>query len=112
VKEHILRTKAAILVEGQGDVWRLSEAGIFNAVGMFGCSLSEQQRIILERSGALSLVILTDSDEAGQVGKEKIKQKCDKLFNLYFPSSSSKDVGDMKIEDIKSNLLPQIEGLV
>ena len=111
-KEHILRTKAVILVEGQGDVWRLSEAGIFNAVGMFGCSLSEQQRIILERSGALSLVILTDSDEAGQIGKEKIKQKCDKLFNLYFPSSSSKDVGDMKVEDIKSNLLPQIEGLV
>ena len=107
-KEHIFDSKTAVLVEGQGDVWRLVEAGIFNVVGMFGCSLSEQQRIILERSGALNIVVLTDTDEAGRIGMEKIKQKCDKLFNLHFPSSDSKDVGDMSVEDIKTNLLPQL----
>ena len=111
-KEHIFETKTAILVEGQGDVWRLYESGIMNCVGMFGCSLSEQQRIILERSGALNLVILTDQDEAGKIASEKIRLKSEKLFNLYFPILTSKDVGDMTVEQIQAELVPQLEGLI
>ena len=71
-KDHISETSTAILVEGQGDVWRLDEAGIYNVVGMFGCSLGGQQRLILERSGALKLVVMTDADEAGQKARDKI----------------------------------------
>ena len=107
-KDHISETSTAILVEGQGDVWRLDEAGIYNVVGMFGCSLGEQQRIILERSGALNLVVMTDADEAGQKAKEKISQQCDRMYNIQFVDLPKKDVGDMSVEEINNHIKPQL----
>ena len=107
-KNHISETNTVILVEGQGDVWRLDEAGIYNVVGMFGCSLGEQQRIILERSGALNLVVMTDADEAGQKAKEKISQQCDRMYNVKFVDLPQKDVGDMSVEEINTHIKPQL----
>ena len=107
-KDHISETNTVVLVEGQGDVWRLDEAGIYNVVGMFGCSLGEQQRIILERSGALNLVVMTDADEAGQKAKEKIFQQCDRMYNIQFVDLPQKDVGDMSVEEINNYIKPQL----
>ena len=107
-KSHIAESETVVLVEGQGDVWRLDEAGIHNAVGIFGCSLSDEQLIILERSGALNLVLMTDNDEAGLDAKEKIKDQCERLFNIQTPEISKKDVGDMTVEEIESIIKPQI----
>ena len=56
-KEKIRETRTALLVEGQGDVWRMHEAGLINTVGMFGSSLSDAQARILETSGALNIVV-------------------------------------------------------
>ena len=64
-REHIKNSRMAVLVEGQGDVWRLWEAGIKNVVGMFGSGLTDTQIRILETSGATTLVLLPDNDEAG-----------------------------------------------
>ena len=112
-KDFIEETNSVVLVEGQGDVWRLHEAGIRNCVGMFGCYLSDYQRIILERSGALNLIILTDSDEAGRDASARIRGQCERLFNIYAPDiSPHKDVGEMSVCEIQETLNPQLQGLV
>jgi DNA primase len=110
-KEHILKTSTVILVEGQGDVWRMHEAGFKNCVGIFGSSLNEDQLLLLERCGALSLVILTDSDEAGNKAYNQIIKLCGRRFNYYRPSISKKDVGDMTTEQINEELSPQLKGI-
>ena len=62
--EHIRKTGVAILVEGAGDVWRLEENGIHVSLALFGTDLTDSQRILLDRSGALSIIVMLDSDEA------------------------------------------------
>lgn len=109
-KKHIAETGTAILVEGPGDVWRLEESGIHNSVAMFGTYLSESQKDLLDILGAMSLVILTDSDEAGKTGAETIFQQCSKTYRIYFPRHSNfNDVGDMDKDAITSDIKPLIE---
>ena len=64
-KEHIIKNSIVILVESPGNVWRLEENGIHNSVAIFGSSLSDRQKIILDSSGAMTIIVLTDNDEAG-----------------------------------------------
>ena len=111
-KKYIEDIQSVVLVEGQGDVWRLEEAGIHNSVGVFGCGISDQQKIKLEKSGALNVVVITDNDKAGIEAKEKIKKQCQRSFNLFFPEIRKKDIGEMSIEEVRSELLPQLDGLV
>tara|TARA_B100001113_G_C21074154_1_gene606856 strand:+ start:124 stop:1104 length:981 start_codon:yes stop_codon:yes gene_type:complete len=110
-KDNIKRTQSVILVEGQGDVWRMHEAGYKQTVGIFGCSVSDDQLLILEESGALNVIVLTDSDEAGEKAYKQIVKKCGRRFNYYRPSISTKDVGDMTIEQIHEELDPQLQGV-
>ena len=88
--------------------WREWEAGIKNAVGIFGSSLSDAQSGLLQMSGAHTLIILTDNDEAGQKARNSIKQKCQTLFIISEPTFSFKDVGDMTTEQILSELKHQL----
>lgn len=111
-KNRISETSTIILVEGQGDVWRLWEAGIKNAVGIFGCNLTDFQLIKIEKSGALNIVVMTDNDEAGKKASKNIQDKCERLFNMYYPTLKSKDVGDMSVEDINQYLKPQLDGII
>ena len=69
-----------ILVEGQGDVWRMHEADYKNCVGIFGSSINDDQLLLLEQSGALNIVILTDFDTAGQKAAQQIIKKCGRRF--------------------------------
>jgi len=111
-KEEILKTGTAVLVEGQGDVWRMHEAGIKNCVGIFGASLSDEQLVLLEQSGALNLVILTDTDEAGERAAEQIVKKGGRRFNYYRPDITEKDIGEMTIEQIKEQIINELEGVL
>lgn len=110
--KYIKDSRAAILVEGQGDVWKMHEAGYNNCVGIFGSSLNDDQLLLLEKSGALNLIILTDSDEAGQKAYDQIIKKCGRRFNYVRPHISKKDVGDMTTEEIKKELDPQLKGII
>lgn len=110
-KSHIQRTSTIILVEGQGDVWRLYEAGIKNCVGIFGADLSDDQLVTLEELGVFNVVILTDTDEAGEKAAQSIINRCGRRFNYYRPKISTKDVGDMTVEQIENELKPQIKEL-
>lgn len=110
-KQSILDTSTVVLVEGQGDVWRLYEAGIKNSVGIFGADLSDDQLIALESLSIFNVVILTDADEAGNKAANNIIEKCGRRFNYYRPNIPTKDVGDMTVEQIEHILKPQIKGL-
>ena len=99
------------LVEGQGDVWRLYEAGVNNCVGLFGKDISQQQKTKLIRSGVTTLVILTDNDQAGRESKVKIQRNLNRIFSLKFPRMSKKDIGAMSVQKIKEEILPQTKGL-
>ena len=80
-------------------------------LGFLDLASNEDQLLLLEQSGALNVIILTDSDEAGTKACEQIIKKCGRRFNYYRPDISTKDVGEMSIEQIKEELYPQLKGL-
>ena len=109
--EHAIQTRTMFLVEGQGDVWKMFEAGVVNCVGLFGKTISEQQKRLLLTSGVTNLVILTDNDSAGRESKIKIKREFNRLFRLIFPKMHSKDLGNLMIDKIQVDILSGLKGL-
>lgn len=103
-KPYVEQKQTVVLVEGQGDVWKLYDAGIRNCVGIFGCDLSDHQLEILEKLPIFNVVILTDMDDPGRVAAEKIARKCGRRFNISSPAISAKDVGELSIDQIKTEL--------
>lgn len=103
-KEHMLKSSTAILVESPGNVWRLEENNIHNSVAIFGSSLSDKQKMLLDSSGAMNLVILTDNDEAGRKAAEQIKTKCQNTYRVFIPQISKPDVAEMTSEEINQEI--------
>jgi 5S rRNA maturation endonuclease (ribonuclease M5) len=102
---------ALFLVEGQGDVWRMYEAGVKNCVGMFGKELSQQQKSLIINSGITNLVVLLDMDQAGREGRMKIQREMSRLFYMCYPKMTDKDIGDTSVKKIQKHILPQVGGL-
>lgn len=100
-KEYIQKNNYAIIVESPGNVWKLEENGIYNSVAVFGCNLSDRQKLILDSSGAMTLIVIMDNDEAGHKATEEIKQKCENTYKLLFPKIDAADIADLNIEQIK-----------
>lgn len=109
--ERISETGCVFITEGQGDVWKLHEAGVRNAVSIFGKSISLSQKSMLEKSGATRLVVLTDNDQAGRESKVKIQREMSRMFKIVFPRMSKKDLGDMTAKQIQEDILPQLKGM-
>jgi len=105
-KKYIRETYTVILVESPGNVWRLEEAGIHNGVAIFGSSLSDRQKMILDASGAMNIITIMDNDEAGKKAAEKIKDKCCKTYNIKNIDINHSDIADMSIEDIQNYIKP------
>ena len=103
-KEHILKDSYAIVVESPGNVWRLEENGIHNAVAVFGCNMSDRQKLMLDSSGAMTLFVLMDNDEAGKKAAKEIKEKCENTYRLFFPEISKSDIGEMTDEEINTQI--------
>lgn len=108
-KDHILKSGVAIIVESPGNVWKLEENNIHNSVAIFGCSLSDRQKIMLDSSGAMNLVILTDNDEAGKNAAIQIKHKCQKTYRIFMPEISKPDIAEMTNEEIKTEIVDFME---
>lgn len=105
-------TNCLFLVEGQGDVWRLYEAGVINAVGLFGKEIFDTQIDKINGLGVTTLVVLLDHDQPGREAKCKIKRKLDRYFKLIFPEiSTKKDIGDMSPIEIQDQILIKLKGL-
>lgn len=107
-KDTIMKERSIFLLEGQGDVWRMHEAGFSNSVGIFGSSISDDQLIILEEIGVMNVIILTDYDEAGKKAAKQIINKCGRRFNYFRPELNAKDVGDLSVEELQEQLTPQL----
>lgn len=107
---HIQSSNTLFIVEGQGDVWKLYESGIHNAVGIFGRTLSKEQQKKLQTLPITHLVILTDNDQAGRESKIQLQRQLGRFYKLSFPYLQHKDVGDMTTKQIQSNILSQIRG--
>ncbi len=103
-KPHIRKTSTVCLCEGPGDVWRLEEAGIQTGVAAFGVNLSDQQQVTLEMSGAMNVVVLLNSDQAGKDGATNLKQRLGRSFRLHFPTLATKDLGEMSVPEVKGQL--------
>lgn len=111
-KEYIQKLKTVIIVESPGNVWRLEEAGIHNSVAIFGSSLSDKQKMLLDISGALSLVLIMDNDDAGKKAAENIKNKCNRTYNIFPINIQYEDVASMTVDQIKNEIIPQIEKII
>jgi len=108
-KQYIEDSYTVILVEGPGDIWRLEEAGIHNGLALLGSSLSNNQKIILEESGAVNLVIATDNDDAGNKAYRSISENCKNLFNIKRIEYPGHDPGSLTVKQVKNIFLPIIE---
>jgi len=110
-KACIKSTGVAIITESPGNIWRLEEAGINNAVAIFGTDLHISQQMLLNKTGAVTLIIIMDNDinEAGQKAAERIRNKCERIYNIEIVTIPPGDLGDMLIEDIEEIIKPQIK---
>lgn len=106
--KNIQKTSTAILVEGAGDVWRLEENGVHVGLGLFGTEMTDAQRVLLDRSGALSIVVLLDADTAGQEGISKLKSQLGRQYRMFFPKIKD-DVGSLNSDEITSDIKPIID---
>jgi hypothetical protein len=52
-----------------------------------------------------------DNDQAGREASIKIKRDLGRMYQLFFPKLTTKDIGEMKISDIKTQVLSQVKGL-
>lgn len=111
-KDHIIESGTAIIVESPGNVWRLEENGIHNSVGIFGSSLSDRQKILLDSSGAMNLVVLTDNDDAGRKAAEQIKNKCQNTYRIFIPQISKNDIGEMSKDEIELEIKQYIQRII
>jgi 5S rRNA maturation endonuclease (ribonuclease M5) len=96
----ICQSGTLILVEGQGDVIRFHEAGIKNAVGIFGSRLSDHQELLLQKTGVTNVTTVFDRDEAG----DKCREDCNRLsrlFNIKHVVPDIGDVGEMSVEEVQ-----------
>lgn len=91
--------RTIVVVEGCGDVWRLEEAGIHNAVALNGSDLTEPQQIAIECSGATHILCLTDSDKAGERAYVNMVKRCWFAKTTRLHAVGVKDVGELKIDD-------------
>jgi len=108
--ESIKQTNAVFIVEGQVDVWRLSESGIYNAVSIFGKSLSKEQESKLHKLPITHIIVLSDNDQAGRESKIQLQRQLGRMYRLSFPKMPTKDVGEMTIEQVQKIIIPQIKG--
>jgi 5S rRNA maturation endonuclease (ribonuclease M5) len=100
-KEHISNTDSIVLVEGQGDVWRLHEAGIYCAAGCFGDKITKRQFNILNKLGVQNIYLAFDNDDAGRICTHKSIELLTGYFNVHPVKLIKKDIGEHSIEELK-----------
>jgi len=106
-KPFISKTGTAIVCEGPGDVWAYESAGIHNSVAIFGLSMSKNQRLLLQNSGALTLILTFDNDESGRKAMEKIESEFINYFRIICVTpDNANDIGGMMSDDIADKINP------
>ena len=107
-QKYIEKSKTVIIVESPGNVWRLEEAGIHNSVAIFGSSMHQKQKMLLDISGAMSIITIMDNDDAGRAAAANIESKCSRTYNVYHLSLEHSDVAEMTVDEVKNIIIPQL----
>lgn len=108
-QKYIKELKSVILVESPGNVWRLEEAGIHNSVALYGSSLNDKQKMLLDISGAMKIITIMDNDDAGHNAAKTIASKCNRIYNIKNIVLATNDLADMTVDEINNTIKPQIE---
>ena len=108
-KDFIKECGVVILVESPGNVWRLEEAGIHNSVALFGASLGDKQKMLLDISGAMTIITIMDNDEAGKKAALQINKKCQRIYNMKNIEINYADIAEMSVDQINKEIKPLIE---
>jgi len=93
-------TGRAILVEGQGDLIKLRQAGYSDSLGMFKKCTSINQLRILKSMGVTDLLVVTDNDKAGHEGYKSVETLAGSHFKVERYIPKGKDFGEMHPEDL------------
>lgn len=96
----IMETGLVYIVEGNPDLWRFFSLNCENTVAIMGVAFTDEHLKLLEKSGALNVVIMTDMDEAGRKAAEMIIEKCGRRFNYYVPEYNAKDPGEAEEKEL------------
>ena len=100
----------AILTEGSPNVWRLFEAGFPMGLGCFGSKFTPDQKKVLDKSGANTIIIVPDAGSPGQLMVKQIIGLCKNSYNIVtIEPSYDDDIGACNIETVKNILSPFIE---
>jgi len=104
-KSYIKKSGVAIVCESPGNCWAYEMAGIHNSVAIMGLSMSEAQRKLLQKTGALTIILTLDNDKnkSGKIASEKIIEDLEYYFNIIpiIPTEKN-DIAEMKSEEIRS----------
>lgn len=104
-KYNISKTGTATVVESPGNIWKLEENGIKNGVSLMGCSMSKHQRLLLQKAGALTLILAMDNDEAGKEAARKLSEDLNYYFRIInIDLNETNDVAEMGEEDIQEKI--------
>lgn len=107
-KDCILNSGIAILVESPGSIWKLEEAGIHCGLGIFGASLTKNQNNLLNKTGALTIILGMDNDLAGEQAEINIAEQLGKLYNVDIVRTEYSDIGETPVDRIKQLFNPLI----
>lgn len=113
-KSIIKKTGVVVVVESPGNVWRLEEAGIHNSVAVFGTALKTGQKVLLDKSGALCILVIGDNDEGGDTLIQSVRDKCDDLYNVIGikpEGPHGHDIGKMRPGAVEKLVSPYLSKL-
>jgi DNA primase len=105
-QRYIQKTNIAIIVESPGNVWRLESAGIHNSVAIFGTVLNIPQQNLLDKSGAMKLILIMDPDEAGKKAALQIQKQCFRLYSVEIVDLINEDLGEMSVDEVNRLVRP------
>lgn len=101
-KDYIEESQTAVVVESPGNVLRLEEAGIHNAVAMFGTSFSSYQEMLLGKLLVRRVILCMDNDDAGQEAADKLTYYLSRYFTVDKITPPQNDIADCSIEEVKT----------
>jgi hypothetical protein len=112
-KQHIQTTGCVILVESPGNVWKLEEAGIHNSVALFGSNLADKQKMLLDISGAMTIVTIMDRDEAGDKAATQIYNKCHRTYIVKnIKIENYNDIAEMPLSEIETQIKHKLKDIL
>lgn len=112
-KKYIKDTGTAILVEGPLDTMRMHEAGFYQTVSTFGNNFSTEQRQLLMKHGAKTVIMAFDPDTGGDIGTANIIQNARLFFNTYdIREFLDNDPGDLPPNVLAEKLKGEVDRIV